>query len=124
MRGKSQSLSRSHLFTSQKLSASGSFGHLRGMPKRAEKKFALCNEKNVIALRFHILLTFMLNIFERFLKTFVTSFRAKQLAASEYVPDLLAILIAVANDWKELKLGLPFVRALQFIFVCPLRYDR
>lgn len=35
IRGKSQSVSLEHFLTSQKLSARGSFGHFRGIPKRA-----------------------------------------------------------------------------------------
>lgn len=55
----------------------------------------------------------------------MTSLAAEELTASRILADLLAVAIVAADYGKEIKLGLPLARALQFIFVRihSLRYD-
>lgn len=59
----------------------------------------------------------MLDVLQRLLEAFVTSLTAKQLAASEGSADLLAILIFVANHWKQLEFRFPLSGAQQHIFL-------
>lgn len=53
----------------------------------------------------------MVDIFERFLKSLVTALTSEQLAASEILSDLLAILIFVADYRKQLERCFSLVRA-------------
>lgn len=51
-----------------------------------------------------LLLTLVLDIFQRFLECFMTSLTSKQLAASEVPSDFLTVLVFVTNQRKQLKL--------------------
>lgn len=67
----------------------------------------------------------MLDILERLLESLMTPLTAEQLAAPEVATSLLAVLILIADHWKQLELCLALGGAQQSVIhrIHALRYD-
>lgn len=66
----------------------------------------------------------MVDVFKFLLEPLMTPLASEQFAAPESFAHFLAVLVAVADHWKELKFGFPLCRAEQLLLqIHALCYD-